>query len=436
MQDQNENMENPELNTNTDNTVNELETTETAPVEKPQREQAPGAPVPPLPRVPQPQPATTPEPPQSYVQNIPSTPYQQRNADETTGPFTQDVSQEQYGQRTHNAYGGSMANYNEPSSDAMSPAPVSPAQKSNAPAIVLTGVLCGVIGFSSAMFGSTLFQKNTIESSNTVQSSSDNNTASSNTSTSASSSETSPETASTAVKVADKCLPSVVSVYVYSQVRYYNMDDLYDYYFGNPYGGQSSPYGNNGGNGYGPQSQQTPQDEVVEQMSGLGSGVIISDDGYILTNAHVVSDASSLKVTVDDVEYDAQIVGVDDSSDLAVIKIDATGLTAIEFGDSSACKVGDWCMAIGSPYGYEKTVTAGIISALDRSGARTSATGNVLYSDMIQTDASINSGNSGGALVNADGKLIGINTMLSSSSGSSAGIGFAINGNYAKQIAE
>ena len=383
--------------------------------------------------------------------DVPPTPYQQRVAapqppapqppapqppvsQQPPAPFSQDAQPAvDYGQRTHNAY-APLPGYNEPPQAGKAPA----SQKSNVPAIVITGVLCGALGFGCSMLGTTaVLNGNTTNqnNSNTAATSSKSDNSEVAAISTSSGSSTSPEALTTATQVADKCLPSVVSVYVYTQARSYNMDDLYNYYFGN--GGRSY--------GYSPQfdqfgergnTNQPYQDDIVEQISGLGSGVIISEDGYILTNAHVVSGSSSIKVKIDDTEYDAQIVGADDSSDLAVLKVEATGLSAIEFGDSSSCVVGEWCMAIGSPYGYEKTVTSGIISALDRSGAMTSATGNVLYSNMIQTDAAINAGNSGGALVNADGKLIGINTLLSSSSGSSAGIGFAINGNYAKQIAD
>ena len=164
-----------------------------------------------------------------------------------------------------------------------------------------------------------------------------------------------------------------------------------------------------------------------------GSGVIISDDGYILTNNHVVSSsnstsyyqvsqATSLTVTLynDPTEYEAKIVGTDEQTDLAVLKIEKTGLTAAELGDSSKVKVGEFAMAIGNPLNMPSTVTTGIISATER----TITSDNTTYK-VIQTDAAINSGNSGGALINADGKVIGINTLKLSGSGIE-GIGFAI----------
>ena len=168
-----------------------------------------------------------------------------------------------------------------------------------------------------------------------------------------------------------------------------------------------------------------------------GSGIIISDDGYILTNNHVVdtsssnssydiSDATSVKVKLnsgtygDDATYDAKIVGKDSQTDLAVLKIDKTGLTAAEFGDSDQAVVGEFVMAVGSPLGLDTTVTQGIISAVNRE-VESDGTKYVC----IQTDAAINSGNSGGALVNSEGKVIGINTLKLSGSGVE-GIGFAI----------
>ena len=173
------------------------------------------------------------------------------------------------------------------------------------------------------------------------------------------------------------------------------------------------------------------------QTVGNGSGVIVRSSGYILTNNHVIDGADRILVTlgVDDVQ--ATIVGTDPSTDLAVLKIDKTGLPAIEVGSSKDLRVGQFVVAVGSPFGLEKTVTAGIISALQRSG-QTSQTGRDIttYTNLIQTDAAINPGNSGGALVDASGVLIGINTLIQSTSGSSAGIGFAIPVDLAMDIAD
>ena len=172
---------------------------------------------------------------------------------------------------------------------------------------------------------------------------------------------------------------------------------------------------------------------LAKTSSGSGSGVIISEDGYILTNNHVisssdsssfyqVSDAKSIKVTLygDKTEYDATIVGSDGQTDLAVLKIDKTGLTAAEFGDSSSVLVGEFVLAIGDPYGLKNSVTAGIISALNRE----MTVDNRVYK-VIQADCAINSGNSGGALVNSKGQVIGITTLKLAGSGIE-GVSFAI----------
>ncbi len=176
--------------------------------------------------------------------------------------------------------------------------------------------------------------------------------------------------------------------------------------------------------------------KTVTQVVGNGSGVIIRADGYILTNNHVVEGADALVVTVGVEDLPATIVGTDPSTDLAVIKVEKTGLPAAELGSSAGLKVGEPVVAIGSPFGLEKTVTSGIISALGRSSIAQSSSGITAYTSLIQTDASINPGNSGGALADADGKLIGINTLIQSTSGQSAGIGFAIPVDFAKSIAD
>ncbi len=172
------------------------------------------------------------------------------------------------------------------------------------------------------------------------------------------------------------------------------------------------------------------------QSVGNGSGVIIREDGYILTNNHVVADADSIVVTVGSEDLPATVVGTDPSSDLAVIKVDDTGLTPIEIGSSADLSVGEPVVAIGSPFGLERTVTAGIVSALGRSSLAEGPEGFTAYTSLIQTDASINPGNSGGALCDAEGKLIGINTLIQSTTGQSAGIGFAIPVDLAIGIAD
>lgn len=172
--------------------------------------------------------------------------------------------------------------------------------------------------------------------------------------------------------------------------------------------------------------------------SGLGSGVILDTDGNIITNYHVVEGAESVSVTVDNGKsYDATVVGTDASSDLAVVHAELNGdtVTPIEVGDSDALVVGDWVMTIGSPFGLDQSVSAGIVSSLSRNQIMQSASGNTLYTNLIQTDAAINPGNSGGAMVNAEGQLVGIDTLFSSDTQSFAGIGFAIPGNYAVEVA-
>jgi serine protease Do len=165
--------------------------------------------------------------------------------------------------------------------------------------------------------------------------------------------------------------------------------------------------------------------------SGLGSGNIVSPDGYILTNNHVVKGSEQLKVRLTDGrEFPAKLVGRDEATDLAVIKIDAKNLTSIEFDDSDKLEVGEWVVALGSPLGLSNSVTAGIVSAKGRSGIA----GLQDYQDFIQTDAAINPGNSGGALVNLDGKLVGVNSAIASRSGGYEGIGFAIPSNVAKSV--
>jgi Do/DeqQ family serine protease len=162
----------------------------------------------------------------------------------------------------------------------------------------------------------------------------------------------------------------------------------------------------------------------------LGSGVIIADNGYILTNNHVVKGADKIKVTLyDKREFKGTVVGTDPRTDLAVVKIDARGLPTLRLGDSDKLKTGDLVLAVGNPFGLNQTITMGIVSAVGRSNI-----GLADYEDFIQTDAAINPGNSGGALVNASGELIGINTAIFSTSGGYMGIGFAIPSNMAKSV--
>jgi putative serine protease PepD len=190
-----------------------------------------------------------------------------------------------------------------------------------------------------------------------------------------------------------------------------------------------------GQTGYDPYSGQN-----VTQDVGNGSGIMLRENGYILTNYHVVEDASRLVVTVGLQDLPASVVGVDPSTDLAVLKVADGRYPAIEIGSSKELKTGQYVMAVGSPFGLEKTVTVGIISALNRSSLVAGQNDLTTYTNLIQTDAAINPGNSGGALVDSAGKLVGINTLIQSPSGSvgapqSAGIGFAIPVDFALDIA-
>jgi Do/DeqQ family serine protease len=167
--------------------------------------------------------------------------------------------------------------------------------------------------------------------------------------------------------------------------------------------------------------------------SSLGSGVVISSDGYVLTNSHVVGEGE-VEVTVgmaDKRELRAKVIGVDPSTDLALLKVDAKGLPTIPWGDSAKLKVAEWVLAIGNPFQLSSTVTLGIVSALGRANVGIAA-----YEDFIQTDAAINPGNSGGALINARGELIGINTAIFSQSGGYQGIGFAVPSNLARRVVD
>ena len=215
---------------------------------------------------------------------------------------------------------------------------------------------------------------------------------------------------------ADKSLPAVVYIkYVQnSKVQTVNVEsDPFSDFFGDPFGFFCNPRGGQGGTQK--RQVQTPKREAS------GSGVIISPDGYIVTNNHVVEGADQLTVTLNDNrEYNARIIGTDKNSDLALIKVDGKNLPAIQIGNSDDLKVGEWVLAVGNPFNLNNTVTAGIVSAKARS---LGANG---VESFIQTDAAINSGNSGGALVNTRGELVGINAMLYSQTGSYSGYGFAI----------
>lgn len=166
------------------------------------------------------------------------------------------------------------------------------------------------------------------------------------------------------------------------------------------------------------------------EARGQGSGVVVREDGYILTNNHVVADATEIQVTLNNGRrYEARLLGADDETDLAVIRIDVSGLEPARFGDSDACEVGQWVLAVGNPFGLDNTVTTGIVSAVGRP-----AMGLSVYGNFIQTDAAINPGNSGGPLVNLRGEVIGLNNAITTQTGGYMGIGFAIPANMAHSV--
>jgi Do/DeqQ family serine protease len=215
--------------------------------------------------------------------------------------------------------------------------------------------------------------------------------------------------------VASRAIPSVMNIASLQVVRQQNSpfasDPLFRYFFGDrddTYSGRSR----------------------VTQS--LGSGVVVSQDGYILTNNHVIGDgrAQVSIVLPDKRELRAKIIGADEMTDIALLKIDARGLAVLPWGDSSKLKVAEWVLAIGNPFQLNQTVTLGIVSALGRTLGGNLAT----YEDFIQTDAAINPGNSGGALINARGELIGINTAIFSETGGYQGIGFAVPSNLARHV--
>lgn len=215
---------------------------------------------------------------------------------------------------------------------------------------------------------------------------------------------------------AEKSLPAVVHIKNVQNSKVQTVDvqsDPFNDFFSDPFGFFGNPGRGNGG---------TQKRKIQTQpRASSGSGVIISTDGYIVTNNHVVDGADELTVTLNDNrEFSARIIGTDKTTDLALIKVDAKDLPAITIGSSDKLKVGEWVLAVGNPFNLNSTVTAGIVSAKARS---LGANG---VESFIQTDAAINQGNSGGALVNTSGELVGINAMLYSQTGSYSGYGFAI----------
>lgn len=219
--------------------------------------------------------------------------------------------------------------------------------------------------------------------------------------------------------------PSVVNIRTLEKVSADNddpdadMQDFFRRFFGVPLPGAPNQS---------PRPNRSPRGGE-EQPRGVGSGFILTSDGYIMTNAHVVDGADEVMVTLTDKrEFKAKIIGADKRSDIAVVKINATGLPAVKIGDVSKLKVGEWVMAIGSPFGLDNTVTAGIVSAKQRD------TGD--YLPFIQTDVAINPGNSGGPLINMRGEVVGINSQIYSRSGGFMGISFAIPVDEAMRVAD
>ncbi len=221
-------------------------------------------------------------------------------------------------------------------------------------------------------------------------------------------------------QAAEKTVNAVVCIKSYTSRQQGNMFgsqnpfDMFDFFFGP----QQRPQQRQ------PRQQQKKSEPV---QSGLGSGVIITADGYIVTNNHVIENSDKLEVLLNDNStYEARIIGTDEATDLALLKIDATGLSPIVFGDSETVKIGEWVLAVGNPFGFNSTVTAGIVSAKARSLGQNGRNGQMGIESFIQTDAALNPGNSGGALVNLRGELIGINSAIYSNTGSYSGFSFAI----------
>jgi serine protease Do len=228
----------------------------------------------------------------------------------------------------------------------------------------------------------------------------------------------------------DQVGPSVVNIRTVEKVAQRSgngemdeeMQEFFRRFFGQPLPGTPRQ-------GPRPNRPQQPQEEERERPRGVGSGFILTADGYVMTNAHVVEDASEVLVTLPDKrEFKAKIVGADKRTDVAVVKIEATGLPAVKVGDISKLRVGEWVMAIGSPFGLENTVTAGIVSAKQRDTGE--------YLPFIQTDVAINPGNSGGPLINMRGEVVGINSQIYSRSGGFMGISFAIPIDEAIRVSE
>jgi len=226
------------------------------------------------------------------------------------------------------------------------------------------------------------------------------------------------------VQVAEKVTPAVVNISSTKKMAREGMGGDLEPFF------RDHPFRDFFGDEFFKKFKKDPGQGREFKMHGMGSGLIVTPDGIILTNAHVVKDADEITVTLSDKRsHMAKVIGIDPESDVAVIKIDAKGLPIAKFGNSDKLRVGEIVMAIGNPFGLNQTVTSGIVSAKGRSNM-----GIIGYEHFIQTDAAINPGNSGGPLVNIEGEVIGLNTAIASRSGGYQGIGFAIPSNAAKLI--
>lgn len=216
--------------------------------------------------------------------------------------------------------------------------------------------------------------------------------------------------------------PAVVHITTYQEVSQgygargnHQMDDFFKQFFGDGY---PNPNG---------QQQQQSVPESQEQKAGSGSGVIVTDEGYIVTNNHVIKGASKIEVVLNDKRrYIAELIGADPTTDLAVLKIEESGLQYMKYGDSEELKIGEWVLAVGNPFDLTSTVTAGIVSAKARNINILKSKENLAIESFIQTDAAVNPGNSGGALVNLRGELIGVNTAIATPTGTFAGYSFAV----------
>ncbi|MDR2126735.1 MAG: Do family serine endopeptidase [Prevotellaceae bacterium] len=201
---------------------------------------------------------------------------------------------------------------------------------------------------------------------------------------------------------------------------------LFDYFFGDPFEGDDYGYYNQ------PYGYNQPR-----ESRGSGSGVIISPDGYIVTNNHVIEKANEVEVSLNDKRtYTAKVIGTDPATDVALLKVEATDLPYLSFGNSDDVKIGEWVLAVGNPFNLTSTVTAGIVSAKARSLGAISNSDKMNIQSFIQTDAAVNMGNSGGALVNTRGELIGINSAIASTTGMYAGYSFAVPSQIAKKVVE